>query len=240
MVAGSFPDPVRGLCRLARRRRAARTSRRGFRRARRFRFRRRARGQRCRRRSRRASEDRGDGAVKGAAGMLLAAALVLPHAAFAQAQKPQAKPAPSPFTNAPSGVQIGTPIGEADLAYGAYQNGRYLTAFALAMKRAEALADPVAMTLLGELYANGLGVATNDQKAADWYKLAADRGDRNAMFALGMFRLVGRAGPADRAEAARLFQSAADRGHAAAAYNLALLYLEGQVFPQDFAKAAQL
>ena len=54
------------------------------------------------------------------------------------------------------------------------------------------------MTLLGELYANGLGVANDDKKAAEWYKLAAERGDREAMFALAMFRMSGRGGPRDR------------------------------------------
>ncbi len=57
------------------------------------------------------------------------------------------------------------------------------------------------MTLLGELYANGLGVPQDDKKAAEWYKLAADRGDADAMFALAMFRLDGRAGPRDRERA---------------------------------------
>ena len=51
--------------------------------------------------------------------------------------------------------------------------------------------DPKSMTLFGELYANGLGVPQNDSKAADWYKLAAARGDANAMFALAMFRMQG-------------------------------------------------
>ena len=42
------------------------------------------------------------------------------------------------------------------------------------------------------------------QKAAEWYQLAADRGDRDAMFALAMFRIGGRGGPKDRDEAAQL------------------------------------
>ena len=96
------------------------------------------------------------------------------------------------------------------------------------------------MTLLGELYADGLGVPNDDKKAAEWYKLAAARGDREAMFALAMFKMTGRGGPADRAEAARLLAEAAKLGHVVAAYDLALLYLEGQVVPQDFARAAEL
>ena len=96
------------------------------------------------------------------------------------------------------------------------------------------------MTLLGELYAGGLGVPQNDVKAADWYKLAADRGDREAMFALAMFRLQGRAGPRDRDAGAKWLAAAAKLGHPLAAYDLALLYIEGQLFPQDFTRAAEL
>src|SRR5262245_16755388 len=78
---------------------------------------------------------------------------------------------------------------DADLAFGAFQRGYYLTAFAEAIKRVEANSDVKSMTLLGELYADGLGVPRNDQQAATWYQLAADRGDRNAMFALATFRM---------------------------------------------------
>ena len=35
----------------------------------------------------------------------------------------------------------------------------------------------------------------DDEKAAEWYRLAAERGDREAMFALAMFALSGRGGP---------------------------------------------
>jgi TPR repeat protein len=129
-------------------------------------------------------------------------------------------------------VTTGTGGAEPDLAFGAYQRGRFLTAFGLATHRAEA-GDMKAMTLLGELYANGLGVPQNDAKAEEWYRLAAARGDREAMFALAMFRLRGRAGLRDRDAAAKL-------GQPLAAYNLALLYIEGQLFPQDFTRAAEL
>jgi TPR repeat protein len=96
------------------------------------------------------------------------------------------------------------------------------------------------MTLLGELYANGLGVERNDKKAAEWYRLAADRGDRDAMFALGMFSLGGRIGPANSEQGTKLLAAAAKLGHPAAAYDLGLIYLEGRLFPQDFARAAEL
>ena len=68
--------------------------------------------------------------------------------------------------------------------------------------------------------------------------LAAERGDREAMFALAMFQMGGRGGPRPRRRR-HSSAAAAKLGHAAAAYNLALLYIEGQ-FPQDFTRAAEL
>ena len=134
-------------------------------------------------------------------------------------------------TSARSAIQISA---EPDLAYAEYQRGRYVGAFKEAMRRVEEKSDPKSMTLLGELYADGLGVPNDDKKAAEWYKLAAARGDREAMFALSMFKMTGRGGPADRPEAVRLLTEAAKRGHVVAAYDLALLYLEGQTRSAGF------
>jgi TPR repeat protein len=130
--------------------------------------------------------------------------------------------------------------GEPDSAYGAFQRGLYLTAFHEATKRIDEKNDPKAMTLLGELYADGLGVPNDDKKAEEWYRLAAARGDREAMFALAMFRLTGRGAPQNRPEAVKLLSDAAKLGHIVASYDLALLYLEGQMLPQDFGRAAEL
>src|SRR5262249_58337011 len=84
---------------------------------------------------------------------------------------------------------------EPDIAYGAFQRGYFLTAFHEATKRVNAGGDPKAMTLLGELYANGLGVPNNDLEAARSHKLTADPRDREAMCALAMFPVGGRGGP---------------------------------------------
>jgi TPR repeat protein len=150
----------------------------------------------------------------------------------ALAQPRSAVPTPAP----PSA----TGAGEPDIAYAEYQRGRYVSAFKEAMRRVEEKTDPKAMTLLGEIYAGGLGVANDDKKAAEWYKLAAARGDREAMFALAMFRMGGRGGALDRAEAARLLAESAKLGNVVANYDLALLYVEGQVVPQDLVRAAAL
>jgi TPR repeat protein len=163
-----------------------------------------------------------------ACGALFATLLATP--AFAQ-NKP---PAPQPFPNA-----VAAPSADVDLMYGAYQRGAYLTALDQATKRAQQN-DAKAMTMLGELYAQGLGVGRDDSKAAQWYKMAAAQNDRDAMFALAMFNLEGRAGQSSREEGARLLDAAAKLGHAVAAYDLGLLYLQGQQFPQDFKRAAEL
>src|SRR5207244_1294920 len=64
--------------------------------------------------------------------------------------KPVAAPTPSPSP---------TPTFDdpnVDNVYGAYQRGLYKTTFDLATTRAQFARDPKAMTMLGELYANGL------------------------------------------------------------------------------------
>ena len=138
------------------------------------------------------------------------------------AKPPPRRPAPSqtaPTVSSPPAPTATAPSparGEPDLAYGAFQRGSYMTAFGIATRRASELKDVKAMTLLGELYANGLGVERDDKKAAEWYRLAADRGDREAMFALAMFNLGGRIGPANGEQGTKLLAAAAKLGYAPA------------------------
>src|SRR5690606_8873837 len=113
-----------------------------------------------------------------------------------------------------------------DLAYGAYQRGLYVSALKHATARVEANRnDAAAMTLLGELYAQGLAVPQNFTEAASWYRLAHERGDANATFALAMLTMDGLGVPKDRAQAEALLEQAAAKGHPVACYNLALLLL---------------
>ena len=104
-------------------------------------------------------------------------------------------PLPAPLAACP-------PASSADLAYGAFQRGLYLTAFDIALPRAEA-GDAPPQTLLGVIYEGGYGVPQDFAKAVDWYELAADGGDREAQFALGMMYLEGRGVRADRAQGRR-------------------------------------
>ena len=149
----------------------------------------------------------------------------------------------------PPELQVGNPDASAisteifgdnvDAAYGAYQRGYYLTALEFALPRAEK-GDRAAQTLIGEIYADGLGVAQDKKKAATWYQAASVNGDPLATFALAMMYQTGDGVDKDRQKAADLFQRAADAGNMMARYNLGLLYIEGSYVPPDLVKAAEL
>ena len=117
-------------------------------------------------------------------------------------------------------------------SYTAYFEGKYLTALKLAEAEA-AQGSKEAYTLMGEIYAEGLGVAQDLNKAVDAYAKAADLGDPNAQFSLGTFVAEGRGAKKDLRLAADLFEKAAQSGHASAQYNLALIYLNGNGRPSD-------
>jgi TPR repeat protein len=164
--------------------------------------------------------------------ILLAALLVLaPPGAMAQ-------DAPANPADAISD-QIFGPRVPTDFAFGAFQRGYFLTALELALPRAEQ-GDPSAQTLIAELYAKGLGVAQNDQRAAGWYQLAVEGGDRLATFALALAYQDGIGVPKNRARAADLFQKAADAGYIPAKYNMALLHVEGVHASPSLVTAATL
>lgn len=129
-----------------------------------------------------------------------------------------------PMRLGPPAVPPGT--GEGDLAYGAYQRGQYVTALREATARLERNpADAPAMTLLGELYNQGLGTTQDPAKAASWYRLAAARGDRHAMASLGLMAIDGRGMARSPIEGRNWFEQAAAQGEPQAAYNLALILL---------------
>src|SRR5262249_10589146 len=98
----------------------------------------------------------------------------------------------------PGGVS-GAP--QPDMAYGAFHRGFYLTAFDLAIAKAET-GDRSAQTLIGLIYEGGYGVPRNFKEAASWYELSANAGDREAQFLLGMMYMDGRGVTSDLGKAA--------------------------------------
>ena len=121
-----------------------------------------------------------------------------------------------------------SPLGasEPDQAYAAYQTGHFRRALTEALKRVEADSnDAAAMTLLGEIYRQGLNVPEDQKIATEWFERAAERGDVNAIFALSNALLDERSGRRDPERAAAMLARAAAAGHPAANYNLALTLL---------------
>ncbi|MDP2357384.1 MAG: SEL1-like repeat protein [Beijerinckiaceae bacterium] len=147
-----------------------------------------------------------------------------------------ATPSPSPSSSTASPEPSGPPP---DLAFGAFQRGLFLTALEEALKRVkENPNDAPAMTLLGELYRDGVSVRRNLAEAMHWYKLAADRGDRQAQFALGIAHLNGAGAAKDRKVAQDWLEKAAAQNHAGALYNLGVLAIDAEL--QDFPRASEL
>ncbi|WP_321447603.1 tetratricopeptide repeat protein [uncultured Cohaesibacter sp.] len=124
-------------------------------------------------------------------------------------------------------------------AYSAYQRGFYLTAFALATKLA-GMDDIHAQTLLGELYLKGIGVEQDLKEAANWFELAADRGDREAQFNIGLLYAQGQGVEKNLDKALAYFRKAAEQDQKNAQFNLGLLYLRGQLVERDITKAMDL
>ena len=114
----------------------------------------------------------------------------------------------------------GTEDTNADLAYGAYQRGLYLTALELALPRANA-GDAAAQTLIAELYQNGLGVAKDTKEATEWYRIAAKSGNREAQFAYGVKLMKGEDVPQDMEAGLEMMKASAEAGHSVAMFNLA-------------------
>jgi len=126
--------------------------------------------------------------------------------------------------------------GKADLAYGAYQRGFYLSAFNLALPRAEK-GDAAAQTLIAEMYYNGQGVALDRKKAAVWYRFAADAGNREAQFAYANILAKGKAVKLDKKAARKYMKLAADAGHHKAQFNLAQMIVADKPVYTGYAEA---
>jgi uncharacterized protein len=147
---------------------------------------------------------------------------------------PEGKPLPAlaPPSGAAAGQVKATGPAAHDPAYEAFEQGYYITALELAVAAAKR-GEPQAHTLVGRIYAEGLGASPNAPLAAQWFRRGAELGDPEAMFALGVLLVQGRGVDKDRVEAARQLEAAAGRRHPLANYNLALLFMQGEGKPQN-------
>jgi TPR repeat protein len=97
--------------------------------------------------------------------------------------------------------------------------------------------DAAAQYRLGTLYAEGKGVAQNDETAFAWMLKAANQGDPDAQYNVGASYAGGTGVKKDDAEAAKWFQRAANQGMVYAQLNLGLLYASGTGVTQDNVEA---
>ena len=70
--------------------------------------------------------------------------------------------------------------------------------------------------------------------AAKWLHKAAEQGDADAQYILGLMYYEGKGVPQNFAETAKWFLKAAEQGDAYAQYNLGLMYYNGKGVPQSY------
>jgi len=136
-------------------------------------------------------------------------------------------------------ILLVSPVGlGADLQKGlvAYNNGDYATSLAECQPIAEE-GDAMAQFCVGRLYANGFGVAMNDELALYWFGLAAEQGYSEAQYNLGLMHSNGWGVEMNDLEAAKWYRLAAELGFVDAQKSLAKLCHKGRGVEQDIIEA---
>ena len=126
----------------------------------------------------------------------------------------------------------------ADLKKGlaAFSEGDYETALA----ECQPLADEgnvEAMFCVGRMYANGFGVAMNDELALKWYGMAAGEGHGQAQYNLGLMHANGWGVAMNDIPAAGFYRLAAGNGIVEAQAALGYCYKHGAGVEKDLTKA---
>jgi TPR repeat protein len=78
------------------------------------------------------------------------------------------------------------------------------------------------------MYSSGEGVPQDSTKVAQWYRRAAEQGNVNAQFNLGLMYRRGDGVPQDFTKAAQWYRRAAEQGDVIAQFNLGTMYYEGE------------
>lgn len=119
---------------------------------------------------------------------------------------------------------------------------RFLTlevgGFLISNRRLAEAGNLEALKNLSSHYANLKDDPDSDQKALTYHRLAAETGDRDAMFNLANFYQYDRGSLKKQPlEAFKWFEKAADKGHPNGQFNVAFAYRRGQGVEKDFSKA---
>ncbi|MCZ6807784.1 MAG: tetratricopeptide repeat protein [Deltaproteobacteria bacterium] len=91
---------------------------------------------------------------------------------------------------------------------------------------------------LAYAYGTGNGVEIDQEKAAEWYRRAAEQGDPRGQIALAARYDVGRGVPVDVAAATQWYERSASSGNAIAQFAMAKRFREGKGAPQDNVRSA--
>lgn len=104
---------------------------------------------------------------------------------------------------------------------------------------AAAAGDPNALFEIGARFTEGRGVAPDLSEAANWYKLAADRGLPPAQYRLANLFEKGSGITRDLSKAMTYYKQASEAGNASAMHNLAVLYASGAAGQPDYTAAVE-
>jgi TPR repeat protein/S1-C subfamily serine protease len=113
-----------------------------------------------------------------------------------------------------------------DSGYNAYKRGEYRAALDELLPLAKQ-GDPRAQRVVGNMYADGLGVDEDYDTAVKWYQRAADQGYAPAMADLGDLYFYGNGVDQDQAAAVKWYRRGAERGDPAAEYDYGLIFHDG-------------
>lgn len=96
------------------------------------------------------------------------------------------------------------------------------------LKRAASMGDDMAMGTLSNVYYSGIGpIAADAELCIDYLRLAADKGNTEAILSLANYYRIGDLVPQSHEESLRLNRLAAEKGHPGGNYNLGLAYDRG-------------
>ena len=118
----------------------------------------------------------------------------------------------------------------------AYKEGRYETAASVFEKLAEK-GDHRAMSIIGSMYASGLGISLDPKKAFVWLEEAAKHNRPDAEYRLGLMYDHGYGVKRNHRKAIRWYQKAAEHGYVPAHAMMGLKYAKGEGLKQNKVKA---
>lgn len=99
--------------------------------------------------------------------------------------------------------------------------------------------DKIAQYNLGQCFANGTGVAVDNEAAVSWYRKSADQGHAEAQITIGSKYYVGRGVDRNYVIAIEWWKKAAEQGHPDALMLIGRSYRNGEGVEKDSVKAVE-